>query len=250
MKIVALLAWYEESPAWLSATAASLAGVCDHLVAVDGAYMLFPGAMTQPRSGCEQVQALTETCHALDLGLSIERPAMPWRGNEIAKRDFMFRAGRLHADETGWFLVIDADEVLTSAPLDLRSRLEMAEEDVAGVTLWQRNVLQPATPDGWPADLPMHEGFMGERRLFRARNDLRVRSAHHIYLIGPDDAPRCVRGDHVLHRLEPSLEIPEMRLEHRHQYRQIDRLRAAADYYTTRDDVGAETPMAPGGIVV
>jgi hypothetical protein len=40
MKIIGLLSFYDESPAWLSACVAGIGRWCDGLIAVDGAYAL------------------------------------------------------------------------------------------------------------------------------------------------------------------------------------------------------------------
>ena len=40
--IVASLIWYDESPAWLAATLHAIVPHINHLVAIDGAYALYP----------------------------------------------------------------------------------------------------------------------------------------------------------------------------------------------------------------
>src|SRR6266498_1360247 len=58
LKIIAILSWFDESPSWLSACVASLARAgCSHLVAVDGAYRLYPDG--RPHSGIAQQDAIT-----------------------------------------------------------------------------------------------------------------------------------------------------------------------------------------------
>jgi hypothetical protein len=228
MRIVGLLNWFEEDPAWLAGLVASLNGVCEHLVAVDGAYRLFPDAMQNPRSGTEQAAALTETAHQLDIGLTIDRPAHAWRGNEVEKRDHLVKLGLLASEPTDWFLQVDADELLLSAPADLHVRLEEAEEDVAGVTLTRRNTNGDF--------LPMREGFIGHRVLFRARRDLRVEYAHYMYLAGT----RVLRGPGE----EPALDMSDLKLEHRHDHRLEARNTAAHEYSLLRDEYEPEMAHA------
>jgi hypothetical protein len=45
-KIWGLLSWYDESPSWLAEAVASFAPMLDGLIAVDGAYALYPDART------------------------------------------------------------------------------------------------------------------------------------------------------------------------------------------------------------
>ena len=84
MRLVAILNFYEESSQWLAALVASLQKAnVDHIVAVDGAYALFPDAMTRPRSGPEQPQAIIECAHTLGIGCTIHRTRSAWGGNEV-----------------------------------------------------------------------------------------------------------------------------------------------------------------------
>lgn len=238
MKLVAMLCWYEEDPNWLAALVASLhkAGV-SHLVACDGAYMLFPDAGERPRSGCEQAAAITETAHMLDIGVTVHRPIGPWRGNEVAKRNHLLNLALMETDPDDWLLQLDADETVTHAPYDLHRRLEQTEHDVAGVYFYQRNVTPPPTVENSVPKfnpLTMEEGFLGHRILFRARRDLRIEHAHYQYTIGPSSRPRYLRGVDDWYDLEPALSIPELKVEHRHNHRQPARNEAAAEYYELR----------------
>jgi hypothetical protein len=42
MSVVGLISWWDESPTWLAASITSLGRFCDHVVALDGRYALYP----------------------------------------------------------------------------------------------------------------------------------------------------------------------------------------------------------------
>lgn len=250
MRIVALLNWYEESSQWLAALVASLQKVpVDHIVAVDGAYALFPDSMTQPRSGPEQASTIVECAHTLGIGCTIHRPQAAWGGNEVEKRNHLVQLALMETCESDWLLQIDADELVTHSPPDLHRRLETAEEDVAGVYFYQRNTKQPLPPENSVPlfnPLTMSEGFYGHRILFRALRDLRIEEAHYLYTAGPADKPRYLRGFDDWHDTEPHLDIPDFKVEHRHNYRLPARHVAALEYYEARALYQTERLMAGG----
>lgn len=232
-----MLNWYEESSQWLSALVASLAKAnVEHIVCADGAYQLFPDGLTRPRSGPEQVAAIVESAHVLNIGVTVHRPKTAWRGNEVAKRNYLVRLALQETEETDWLLQLDADELIEFAPPDLAQRLESAEEDVAGVYFFQRNTKQPdpstakSVPDFNP--LTMVEGFYGHRILFRANPTLRIEGAHYAYRSGYGKALRYLRG--VEHDEEPALQLNDFKVEHRHNFRMPSRQIAAEEYYWAR----------------
>ncbi|MBB3752607.1 hypothetical protein FHT44_005119 [Mycolicibacterium sp. BK634] len=207
MKVVGLLNWYEESPAWLIETVASVSKLCDHIIAVDGPYAAFPGARKTPYSGSEQADAIFHTAAGLGMGCTIHTPRQPWLGGEVEKRDFMFRIGETFTTENDWYFRIDADEILTDVPVGTRSQLENSAWDVGEVTLWERE-------------------FNGEsdfRCLFRARRGLEIRGNH--YTVA--DGDRVLNGSLQV----PALPLPYMRLEHRSHMRPAERQRLKKSYY-------------------
>ena len=88
MKVVALISWWEESPAWLAATVSSAAKLCDHVVAVDGAYALMPAGTA--RSEPTQAEVVLRTCDALSLFFCLNEPGVstwPWYRDGVAFGD-------------------------------------------------------------------------------------------------------------------------------------------------------------------
>lgn len=241
MKIIALLSWYEESPSWLASLVASLKGVVDHIVAVDGAYMLFPDA--RPYSGAEQADAIWLASQAAGIGCSLHHPTEVWRGNEVEKRCFLARAGELVAEPwVDWYLWLDADDFVMKAPLDLHARLTGSDKDVGEITLyWRDDWIGNSATERVAREMELPE--MGEtwgRVLMRAIPGLRVEHAHMIYVAEKDGRKIWLRGRTDVHALEDAESVIDMRIEHRHNWRSASRAALAEQYYELRDLVGAE----------
>lgn len=236
-RVVGLLNWYEESPAWLAECVASAARLCDHIIAVDGPYASFPGAQQKPYSGTEQADAIIHTAAGAGIGVTVHAPGHPWWGGEVQKRDTMFRLGELCAAD--WFLRIDADEVLTSVPADTRHRLATTEYDVAELTLWERDISQKAATVVETGDYES-----GLRCFFRAIPGIRIEQAHYVVTVPDGGGRRVLCGDARVHRLEPAEPLRDVRLEHRKQLRTLARQRFKRDYYDTVRDLDLE-PVAP-----
>lgn len=240
-KVCALLSWYDESPLWLAATVGSLAGVADHLVAVDGAYALFPGG--EPRSPVEQHEAIIEAAAAARIGLTLHVPIERWAGNEVEKRNATVELARQVADEDWWLLVIDADMVVTRAH-GIRQALAAVAEDVAAYQLVSRDdphrsetVARYARESVW-----QKTGRQPLRGLYRALPHLRYDEAHYIVRADePGEPPVYLWGREDLHELAPAADVQlELRVEHRSLWRDRERAEQARGYYRVRDELGVE----------
>lgn len=247
MKVYALLSWYEESPAWLSALTAGLAGIADHLVALDGPFALFEGSRTRPRSASAQAEALLATAAGAGLGLTLGQSSEAWAG-EVEKRTALFALARgAGATPEDWLLVVDGDEQV-QATASFRPRLAEVQEDVAEVRLWSRWVDAPL-PGERGARIPyeeIHAGASPLRALFRALPDLRVEGAHYVYVAGPPGAPRYLWGHPGQHDLVPAADLRDyIGFEHLTEWRALGRDNARREYYRLRDEVGAERLLAP-----
>lgn len=232
-RIIGITSFYDEKPAWLHDAIASIArhGV-EHLVAVDGAYALF--ANGQPASPPEQHQAIEDTCRTHNIGLTLHVPRTTWQGNEIEKRTFCFRLAEQLAEPDDWYWSMDADQVVTDCPPDLKQQLGETKHDAAVVTFYEghheRKVAQRATWDG--DEFPV-------RLLFRAIPGLSVEGNHFTY-VTPDG--RCVWGNPHQQHIDPALDLSALRVEHRTWERDEERHRAQYDYYRRRDETGYERP--------
>lgn len=239
MKIVGLLSWYDESPSWLAAAVASFAPVIDELVAVDGAYGLYP--QSKPTSERTQAETIMSTCEALGVGCTIHRPAERWLGNEVEKRRFMFElAAPLVETGVDWFFVFDGDCVLTTFPADLKETLSSTELHAAEVTLWERRDHIGDTPTVARQITLPNEGHQSLRCLYRSLDGMRVVGAHFHYGGFVDGewiwawAPQRMAPT-------PALALPFVQVEHRSIWRDAYRRQQAQDYYRRRDELKIET---------
>lgn len=222
-----MLSWYEEPASWLAECVASLAGLCDHLVAVDGPYALFPGAIRKPASGSEQADAIARTAAGAGIGCTVHVPREPWWGNEVGKRDFMLRLAMTAAEPgVDWLLRIDADEVVTQAPADTRKALGDTELDVAEVTMWERGIA-----DGQDSQFPL-------RAAFRALPGIRIQQAHYVVTVPSEGGgTRVLVGNDTVHRAEPAVPLWDVRLEHRTGQRPAMRQAMKREYYAQLPEI-------------
>lgn len=238
-RLVGLLSWYNERPSWLSAciTSYAQAGVT-HLVAIDGAYALYPDGTA--RSTSLEHEAITDTCDALNLHLTLILPDGTWAGNEVEKRTALFRHAEVLTDPSDWLIVMDADEIVTSAPADLHDTLADTPYDAAEVTLWQRDTLD--TPGAASAAQQFPHDPRSQhpiRKLFRAARGLHCAGNHYTYRTGDG---RNLWGEH---RLELAHDLTQgFHIEHRSIHRAMHRRQQARDYYERRDRHGIERGKA------
>ena len=227
MKIYALLNWYDERPDWLAATVASASKLCDGIIAVDGAYFLFPDSLRYPTSGASQATAIMETALSLDMSCTIHVPDGPWSGNEVGKLQALFDLGIPEPMED-WFFRIDGDELLTDVPFDAHERIEKTGLHAVDLRMWVRT-------DG----VTRHE-MWPIRRLWRVMTDMRVGPAHHI-MSAINDGERIILADSENRaRQTPGLDMPDLRMEHRNRQRNPERLERKEQYYRQRDELGVE----------
>jgi len=229
MRVVALCSWYDEKPSHLAGLVASLSGVADHIVAVDGAYALYPRGRAHSPSG--QADTIRETARSLGIGCTIHEPQITWQGQEVEKRNFMFHLAERMTTNDDWYLILDGDSLVTQVGYSLRDVLAQTEHDVAEVTMWRyREHFEPHERP-FVTDAIEETPF---RSMFRAIRGLSVVGRHYHYLT-PDG--RFLWGDG---NVTPALSLPAMRLQHRNEARDLWRAKAAKTYYDTRDKLGVE----------
>lgn len=225
MRLHGLLCFYDEPIPDLIACIAGLhdAGV-DHLVAVDGAYALYPDA--QAASHPNQHAAIHLACRKLGLACTLHVPSQPWPGNEVQKRTAHFALAWSMAAPGDWFWVQDADMVVTECPADLKDRLAATEHDTAEVELLDV-VAQRARQLDWPPRFAM-------RSLFRAQ-PITVGPAHCIYT-GQDGTLLWAGTGMEGQRIATTLDLTaSVLVEHRPDRRPHDRQLAKLRYYADRD---------------
>lgn len=213
-----MLCWYDENSAWLGGTVTSLKGFCDGVIAVDGPYASFPGALRVPRSDPTNAEAIQHAAWAADLDCLIYTPREPWWSGdtpdeEVAKRDFMCRLGDVIGSPGDWYFVIDADESLHAFPFDARETLEKSETDLAEVEIWVRP----------------NERFLS-LRLYRGPG-MRIAQHHYQWVKTGKNVGWPRRGPDA----EPGLIMSDVVIEHRVQHRSDHRKMQKQIYYDLRD---------------
>lgn len=243
MRVIAILCFYDESPTWLASTVASLAKCADHLVAVDGAYRLYPHG--HGRSHIDQADAIVRTAEAVGIGLTLYQQAEPFDGNEVEKRSLSLRlAETIATPYEDWYLVIDADEVVLETTPAFRATLERTDKLVAtyGLTEWQ--------PDPYADDASEQYAqvryepplwTVQVRGIYRALPGLRYEHAHYVVRADIAGEPVYLFGIAPQHNLAPAEELyRSIRIEHRNRQRTRQRAQAAREYYAIRDNTDAE----------
>lgn len=236
-RIVGLLSWYSERPSWLSGCIASYAEAgITHLIAVDGAYRLYPDG--QAHSNSLEHDAITETARGAGLHLTLVIPNETWAGNEIEKRTYMFRvADTITNPAHDWLVVMDADEIVTRAYDGWIDKLAATEHHAADVTLWERKTLDSQT-EAQAARTFSYDPRTAcpLRKVFRAFHGIHVVGNHYTYMAPDVDLPLWGQR-----RLCTGLDLTtDVVVEHRTEHRAIHRKQASHDYYKRRDQEGAE----------
>ena len=229
MKLIALLSWYDE-PSWcLAELVASVAEAgADALVAVDGAYALYPQGRAQSPS--EQAQVIQAGAQGTGLELLLHLPREVWFGNEIEKRTFTFQLAQTIAQpEEDWFWILDADEVITESQ-GLREALEQTKEQAA-------SVMMEEVMDG------SRSGILPMRKFFRAQRQP-IYLEHNHFTFRGDDGRLLYQGFQTpSEQLVPAEHLAFMRFDHRNG-RSDARIQAAQTYYDRRKQLSAE--LVPG----
>jgi len=229
VKLVGILSWYDE-PSWCLAELVSsvAAAGCDALVAVDGAYMLFPDGRGQ--SPAEQAQVIQATAQGAGMEVLMHVPRERWFGNEIEKRSFAFElAHQIAVPEEDWLWILDADEVVTEA-LGLKEALEATDLECASC------MMEEVLEDGRSGIIPM-------RKFFRAQTSgIRVETNHFTFRTG--DGQLLYEGFQTpLEELAYAEHLGFVRIDHRNG-RSEQREYQAQVYYDRRKELRAE--LVPG----
>lgn len=256
MRVIGCLVWYDEQPSMLATAAAGLGKVADEIIAVDGAYAMFPSATV--RSHPEQAEAIIRACETEDVGVTVHRPRQLFFGNEIEKRNLSLRLAAAFADEGDWILVWDGDYHLHHAdPKLLRHQLENTECLAATYTILES--IDYLSDDGTDENSIRRELALRSpantrytirtRGLYRWTPDLHYENAHFLmkgtyngeerWVYGPDlvggktigwESPDNPYGFCQAENLDRNLVV-----YHRRGERPMVRQQAAEEYYRRRD---------------
>jgi hypothetical protein len=240
VKITALLSWFDEAPSTLAACISSLGAIgVDHLVAVDGRYLLYQD--DRVNSGSYQHMLVQEACRGAGIGLTLHVPTEAFAGNEVEKRTLMFQiAEPLCEMGRDWLMVMDADQVAHGiTPGELKQRLTDTELNVGEVMFTQE--VDPAQRKGHDFHMPPLSRW-AVPVLFRATPGLHCERNHYTYRTGDG---RYYWGQNVSLsglEVEPTISLEPLTIEHRPNLRPLERLSTKDAYYKRRDRLGIEWP--------
>lgn len=231
-RVTGLLSFYDEPVELIAAHVSSLAGVVDHLVAVDGAYALYPGG--KPASDPVGMRVITEICRGLRIGLTTHTPATVWLGNEVAKRNHLLRLAEPVTNEDGWYLVLDTDCVVTGVHPEWFQEVErVASEGYGAMSVGVRDPLFTPSPDQFYETEPV-------RLMYRAVRGLEYGPAHWCLSFIDDDGGRSFMwGPGSLNPCDAYDGRQLLTVEHRHEVTE-ERDMLQRQYYARRDSLGVE----------
>lgn len=224
MKIAAVVIWYDEHPADIRGMVLSLAGLCDYMVAVDGAFRNFPDAKTA-WSDKEQIAAFAEACAEAGIELVVYQPKQigHWLGRfigeEVPKRNASFKLCEVFKPD--WVVVCDAD-MICIAKGGAREMLEWTKHDAVITDV-----------AGFP-----------HRHVFRWSPDLQYLKAHYVVVTG--DKALAYPSDQTsltsrLPALSPALDLFDvLRFDHPEKS-DFWRRAKAESYYKNRDKSRVES---------
>lgn len=248
MKIIGLLSFFDESASWLASCVAGFGRFCDTIIAIDGAYALYPQA--RARSMPDQAEAILQAAEAVGAGCIVHRPNDVWFGNEVEKRNHTLAlAQAIGTPGEDWVCVFDADfSVMQAYPDAIRDHLSKTLHHVATYTLLDgKDLLADEDQARIAQQIDVStEWTVRTRSIYRLLPDLRY-DVKHWNVVGDLSDGRSVTlfGS-------PMEQVPEARLEnalvvyHRRQARAKVRNQAAESYYALRDQLGAEQAKAVG----
>jgi hypothetical protein len=248
VNILGLLVWYDEQPSLLATATHGLAKVADEIVAVDGAYALYPSATV--RSHPDQAEAILRAAETEDVGVTIHRPRQLFFGNEIEKRNLSLQLARPFASDGDWVLVWDADYHLHHVEPDIvRHELEHTDKLAATYTIFEREDLMA---DPYKARYARDRVIdwrwtIRTRGIYKWAADLEYLNAHFIMRGTYQGVERYVYGpDLIGGKLNPESETSKVLCDahdigralvvyHRRDERPLRRRQDAEEYYHRRD---------------
>lgn len=257
MKVVALLSWFQEKPAWLAATVASCAKFCDHIVAVDGAYLLYPGALKRPYSGTGQAETILNTARGAGIACTIHTPTAAYVGNEVEKRNLLFQLAQpFVTPEQDWLIVMDADMVITKAT-NVKEKLDRYDPGAADAaeftTWWCDDMHATQVAQGIVNENDIRPGSCRTRLMFRALHNMRCLYTHWCY--AGDRIHEDGEEETIWYWGKPDYEYQcaavdltaDLEVEHRHAHRSQNRMLESFNYYKRRDEALVEKLPAARG---
>ena len=181
VRVCAAIAWHDETVEFLYRAVTSLEGLVDEILAVDGAWKLFPNGA--PASAPDQEEAIWAAARAIGIPVRVKVPDRVWE-SQVEKRAALMELAGEHSE---WILVLDADEYIASSDPDVvHAGLAASDLNVGIVT--HRNLHR-----GWTAGNPDPPRAGMNRRLYRSGTTVvvvhsgYVRHGEHLHVADPVD---------------------------------------------------------------
>lgn len=243
MRIFGVFNFYDESPSWLGTAISGLGRLCDHIVAIDGAYALYPEG--KPKSSPDQIEAILHGAEVHGSAITLHQPDERWWGNEVEKRNKFFDIIGAFAEDGDWLVIFDADcHVQHCQPDSVRHELANTDCEVATYGLREGEDWL-ALENPLAVETKIQSSWITKTRdIYRWNPTLRIGPAHGDYSIQagyghPRDGERLwLRGPYELeeaHDVSPFLVV-----HHRTKSRALVRREAQQGYYHMRDSLGIE----------
>lgn len=232
-----MMSWYDESPELLEASVRSLAGVADHLVALDGRYALFHGPTNSPASNYE---AISRAAAAAGVTCQLVEAAEPWdgpNGGEPTKRTRLLRLAEEQTDvTTDWVLSWDADFIVDDASEPGMLRNLLARTPRLAADVWLDQSSQECHGAKYPS--------MRLTILFRALRGFRVEHAHYQWTALDPASGRRVRMWDMSNDTVPVEDASDLLfVQHVPDRRVQSRRNRRWAYYMVRDARKIEQPV-------
>lgn len=237
-RVTGLLIFYDEPLELIAESVASHLPLIDHLVAVDGAYALYPEGL--PWSNPELMRMITTLCNGARVSLTTHVPFFVWWGNEVQKRNHAIRLAEVATDPEGWYLSFDADHVVVEASETWFEDLRTVKED--GWAAIDVGIRDAAVIPGY--EVPRTDGFSPITTLFRAVRGMKYGPAHWV-MHAPEFEHTAYpiiyfRAPTEFHPVPTYDGTHLMKFEHRQQ-RPTYRNDAKTRYVERREELGIES---------
>ena len=236
MIVTAALCWWNERPDDLSACIAGAAKIADRVVALDGAYVRYPGATVA--SDSRQAKAIRAACERHGLGCLIVTPDRLWAG-QVEKRSYLLALASVGSE---WIVTLDADHVIDTEREAVRAELYNSTADVVEVPfVTPRNPKAGAIAAGqW--HLAQTDGPQMIPQVWRASLQLRVEQ-HHWWISGVKDNVKvwAWAGDATRRQLPHARFVTPYTVEHRTLLRTEAQVLASRAFCNDREMVVAKT---------
>lgn len=236
--ITAALCWWNERPIDLDRCIRGVAQIADRLVALDGAYVRYPGATIA--SDAKQHKAIRDACRKYGLECLILVPDRLWAG-QIEKRSQLLAMAAVGSD---WIVTVDADHLIETDRRAVREELRNSTADVVDVPFHtpinRKRPLAESIVGEWHRE--QTENVQMIPQVWRASLNLRV-ERHHWWISAQKGAERvwAWAGDTSRRKLPHAAFVTPYRVEHRSLFRTADQIRASRAFCNDRAWVVSKT---------